>query len=65
MRPPDAPSPQDFESIDTTVVVPEGGFPVASLDWVVPPAPTKRPSVSNGVIAVETKTEQAPVKLKL
>lgn len=55
LRPPDAPSPQDFDGIDTQIIVPEGGFPVASLDWDIPPSPTKRPAVKDGVIVVNIK----------
>lgn len=62
LRPPDAPSPQDFDGIDTQIVVPEGGFPVASLEWVVPPAPTKRPTVSNGSYFVSDELEKTEVR---
>ena len=60
VRPPDAPSPQDFDGIDTQIMVPEGGFPVASLDLIVPPAPTKRPAVKNGVISVSAAITKQP-----
>ncbi len=62
LRPPDAPSPQDFDGIDTQIIIPEGGFPVASLDWVVPPAPTKRPSVAKGIISVAVKSKKVVEK---
>ncbi len=52
LRPPDAPSPQDFDGIDTQIIIPEGGFAVRSLDELVPPSPTKRPTVKNGAILV-------------
>ena len=52
VRPPDAPSPQDFDGIDTQTIVPEGGFSVASLEWLKPPLPTKRPLVENNTISV-------------
>ena len=63
-RPPDAPSPQDFDGIDTQIIVPEGGLPVAKLEWVTPPLPTKRPTVSGNVINVESKPAIASVALK-
>lgn len=50
VRPPDAPSPQDFDGIDTQIIVPEGGFPVASLDLANPPLPQKRPMVVGNAI---------------
>ena len=50
VRPPDAPSPQDFDGIDTQIIVPEGGFPVASLERINPPAPTRRPLIENNTI---------------
>ena len=55
VRPPDAPSPQDFDGIDTQIIVPEEGFAVASLDEIIPPTPTKRPDVQNGAIRVSAK----------
>jgi len=59
IRPPDAPSPQDFDGIDTQIVVPEGGLPIATLDMVVPPAPTRRPTVKDGTILVSARIEKA------
>lgn len=56
VRPPDAPSPQDFDGIDTQILVPEGGLVVASLGDVIPPLPTKRPLVRNNAISVRINT---------
>ena len=64
LRPPDAPSPQDFDGIDTQIIVPEGGFPVASLEWYIPPSPTKRPAVKDGVILVSTKPAKEVVVIE-
>lgn len=61
LRPPDSPSPQDFDGIDTQIIVPEGGFPVASLDWDIPPSPTKRPAVKGSVIVVNIKPRKLAV----
>lgn len=60
VRPPDAPSPQDFDGIDTRIIVPEGGFPLASLDLIVPPAPTKRPTVKNNAISASVVVAKEP-----
>lgn len=49
-RPPDAPSPQDFDGIDTQIITPEGGFPVTLLERIKPPLPSKRPIVEGNAI---------------
>jgi len=59
IRPPDAPSPQDFDGIDTQIIVPEGGLPIATLDMIIPPAPTRRPTVMDGTILVSSRIEKA------
>ncbi len=61
LRPVDAPSPQDFDAIDTKLIVPEGGFPKTTLDWIVPPAPTRRPAVKGGAIAVSASVENEKI----
>ena len=56
VRPPDAPSPQDFDGIDTQIIVPEGGFPVASIDLANPPFPQKKPMVVGNAITAHITT---------
>ena len=56
VRPPDAPSPQDFDGIDTQIIVPEGGFPVASIDLANPPLPQKKPTVVGNAITARVST---------
>ena len=65
LRPPDAPSPQDFDAIDTQIIEPEGGLTIASLQWRVPPAPTKRPSVRNGAILVAPTVPTIKKRIKV
>lgn len=58
VRPPDAPSPQDFDGIDTQIIVPEGGLAIASLNQITLPSPTKRPLVKGNAISVNVSAEQ-------
>lgn len=59
VRPPDAPSPQDFDGIDTQIIVPDDSLTVASLEWINPPLPTKRPLVSNNAVSARVVTKDS------